>query len=127
MLEPKAVIATILESCLSHSVDIFSELQFWAENEIWGNVIKQLGELDSILLVLAARLDLLDEMDKLGGHGTLETIVFILSMFVVSVMSIGSRREPETTSLGESLHIDRLVRRGRFQFSGVKEINGDGD
>ncbi len=86
-----------------------------------------MGELDSILMELADRFELLGKIDKLEEHGTLVTIVFILSMLVISIVPEVSRREPEATSLGESLHIDRLVRRGSFQFGGVKKINGDGD
>ncbi len=38
MLVQREVIAMILESCLSHSVEMLRELQFWDANVIWGNL-----------------------------------------------------------------------------------------
>ena len=39
ILVHKEVIAIILVSCLSHSVEILRELQFWVANVIYGNLI----------------------------------------------------------------------------------------
>ncbi len=38
MLVQREVIAMIFDSCLSHSVEMLRELQFWDDTVIWGNL-----------------------------------------------------------------------------------------
>ncbi len=71
ILVPKDVRATILESCLSQSVDIFRELQFCDETVICGilngNLEKKSNELDDGMLLLVAIEHILGDVRHLYG------------------------------------------------------------
>jgi hypothetical protein len=69
ILVPKDVKATILESCLSQSVDIFKELQFCEETVICrilhGNLEKIPHELDDDMLLLVTFDNILGDVSHL--------------------------------------------------------------
>jgi hypothetical protein len=71
MLVPKDVRATILESCLSQSVDIFRELQFCDDTVICGilhgNLEKNSHELDDNVVLLLTVEHILGDVRHLYG------------------------------------------------------------
>jgi hypothetical protein len=72
MLVHSEVIAIIFVSCLSHSVEILRELQFWAANVIWGKPLMQYAEGQNLL-----------------GTGGMLLLLFVLILVIILVLNEG--------------------------------------